>query len=516
MPIIIIPRVGQYGVIKDQPAHELPINAWSDSANMRFREGGAERFRGEKKLFDTPAVTPYWLQQYNQGGKRWWIHAGLSALYADDGVSARSNITPASAPTGTIDDRWTGGVLNGVLVANNGKDVPISWSGSGVMTNLTAWPATTRVASLRPYKNVLVGLDVTKNVGTTNTRYPHMVKWSDAAVPGALPGSYDETDLTKLAGEIDLAEEPSLMVDQLTLGDANIIYKEASMWSMTPTGDTANVFRFQRLPGSVGALARGCIANTPKGHVVLTPGDVILHSGQGPKSIITSLMRRWLFNQIDSTNRKRAFVTTNPAANEVWVCFPELGASACTLAVVWNWEDNNWSIRTLNNVTYAATGQIDYSITSTWAANGDVWKDASSAWNQDELSPAQSRLLTASTSPLIVGVDVSSTFNGAAYTSRLERKGLHYDKPDQVKTIRAVYPRIDASKGTQVQIQVGGAMDVEGPTTWTTPFTYTVGSSYKADVFASGRFLAVRYQSLDNQPWRIRSQDHDVQMMGTY
>jgi hypothetical protein len=516
MTIVTVPLAGQYGVIKDQPPHELPINAWSDSANIRFREGGAERFRGEKKLFETPAVIPYWLQQYNQGGKRWWIHAGLAALYADDGVSARSNITPASPPTGTVDDRWTGGVLNGVMVANNGKDIPISWGGSGLMTNLTAWPATTRVASLRPYKNVLVGLDVTKNVGTTNNRFPHMVKWSDTAVPGSLPSSYDETDLTRLAGELDLAEEPSLMVDQLTLGDANIIYKEASMWSMVPTGDTANVFRFQRLPGEVGALARGCIANTPRGHVVLTPGDVILHAGQGPKSIITSLMRRWLFNNIDGPNRKRTFVTVNPASNEVWVCFPELGAEQCTMAAVWNWEDNHWSIRTLNNVTYAATGQLDYTITSTWAANGDMWQDASSAWNQDELSPAQSRLLTCGASPLIVGVDVSATFNGSTYTSRLERKGLHYDKPDQVKLIKAVYPRIDAAVGTQVQIQVGGTMDIEAAVNWSDPVTYTVGSSYKADAFASGRFLAIRYQSLDNQPWRIRSQDHDIQMMGGY
>ena len=119
MAIVTIPKSGEYGVIKDQPAQELPINAWSDSANIRFREGGAERFKGEKQLFDTPAVTPYWLQQYNQGGKRWWIHAGTGKLFADDGVGARSEITPTSAPTGAIDDRWTGGVMNGVLVANN-------------------------------------------------------------------------------------------------------------------------------------------------------------------------------------------------------------------------------------------------------------------------------------------------------------------------------------------------------------------------------------------------------------
>lgn len=513
--IVTIPKVGEYGVIKDLPSQELPVNAWSDAANIRFREGSAERFRGEQRLFDVPTVTPYWLQQYNQGGKRWWVHAGTNALFADDGTS-RSTITPSSAPTGGVDDRWTGGVLNGVLVANNGKDVPITWSGSGLAVSLVNWPAQTRVASLRPFKNVLVGLDVTKNVSTTADRYPHMVKWSNAAVPGSLPDSYNEADLTKLAGEIDLAEEPSLMVDALPLGDALIIYKEQSMYAMTATGGQ-DVFRFQRLPGSVGALAKGCIASTPVGHVVLAPGDVILHDGQGPKSIISSVLRRWLFQTIDSTNRKRAFVVTNPAASEVWICIPELGKAACTLALTWNWESNVWGMRTLPNVTCGAVGQLDYSITSTWAAMGvEVWSDITSAWNQDELSPAQSRLLTASTSPSINAIDVSATFNGAVFTSRLARTGLVFDAPDRVKLIRAVYPRIDAAAGTRIQVEVGGSMDSELGPVWSPPVTYTVGQTFKADCFASGRFLAVRFTSLDNQPWRLRSYDMDVVTQGGY
>ena len=167
-------------------------------------------------------------------------------------------------------------------------------------------------------------------------------------------------------------------------------------------------------------------------------------------------------------------------------------------------------------ITYGALGQIDYNIISTWAANGDIWADGAYAWNQDELSPAQTRLLTVGTSPTINAVDVSATFNGSNFTSRLERIGMSFDKPDAVKLIRAVYPRIDAAKGTRVQIQAGGAMDVEGSVTWGAPVTYTVGSTFKADLFATGRFMALRFSSLDNQPWRIRSYDLDVQMMGGY
>lgn len=511
---ITVPVVGKYGVIKDVEPQELPINAWSDCINMRFKDGAAVRIRGEKKIFDTPVVVPYWLQSYNTVGERWWVHAGLNAVYADNGT-ARSDITPASAPTGSIDDRWTGGVLNGVLVANNGVDSPIYWGGTGIAATLPAWPANTLAKSLRPYKNVLVALNVTKNAGTTNDAYPHMVKWSSIADPGALPTTWDETDVTETAGELDLAEEPSVMVDQLPLGDANIIYKENAMWSMVPSGGI-DIFRFQRLPGNVGALAQNCVVNTPLGHVVLTPGDVIIHSGQGARSIVTARMRSWLFNRIDSTNRNRSFVTLNPVTNEVLICFPQLGDDVCTLAAAWNWIDDVWSIRQLNNATCAGVGQLNYGVTNTWAASTETWDDVTAAWNQDELSPAQQRTLIGSSAPLISALDITASFNGTPFTSLLEKTGMHLDAPDRVKLIKSIFPRIKAASGTRVQFQVGGAMDVEGEVTWSDPIFYTTGSTYKADSFASGRFLAIRIQSVDNAPFEIRSVDIEYSMMGSY
>lgn len=167
MTKLTIPVLGKFGVIKDIAPQELPINAWSDCINMRFTDGGVSRIKGEKKIFDTPVVVPYHLQPYTVDGVRYWVHAGLSTVYADDGTT-RSNITPTSAPTGGIDDRWTGGIFNGILIANNQVDAPIFWGGTGLAATLTNWPANTIAKSVRPYKNVIVALGVTKNVGTTN------------------------------------------------------------------------------------------------------------------------------------------------------------------------------------------------------------------------------------------------------------------------------------------------------------------------------------------------------------
>ena len=507
-----IANIGKFGIIKDAQPQELPENAWSDGANVRFRNGSLERMKGEQKVFDTPSVTPYWLQPYYQGGKRYWVHAGLASAFADDGTT-RTTITPAAAPTGGIDDRWTGGVLNGVLVMNNGVDNPYFWGGTGILAPLTGWPASTTAKSIRPFKNVLVALNVTK----TGTNYPHMVKWSDAAVPGAIPGSWDQNDKTKLAGEIDIAEDPSLMVDQLVLGDSNIIYKENSMYAMRATGGM-DVFSFQRLPGAVGALARGCIAATPSGHVVLTHGDVVIHSGQGPKSIISGRMRRWLFQNIDSDYRNRAFLAANPPAKEVWVCFPELGADICTKAAVWNWDEDTWSIRNLNSVTYGAVGQLSASATSTWETQNIAWDDAIAAWSEDELSQAQDRLLLSASTPRITAADVTGTIDGAAYTSYAERTDLSLGDPLAVKTVRGLRLRASGAYGTRMQVEIGGRMNPEMPMDWSKPVVYEIGADpyNRVDAFATGRFIGLRITSLDNQPWRMTSADVDFIGTGVY
>ena len=513
MPIVTIPAAGQYGLIADQPAQELPVNAWSDARNMRFRDGSVERFDGDKGIFAAPTITPYFIAPYGTTTKRFWIHAGLAQVHADDGTT-RTDIT-GTAPTGGIDDRWTGGTLNGVFFLNNGKDVPQFWGGdTGLnLASLPLWDATWRAKSLGAFKVYLVALGISK--GAAN--YPHMVKWSSAADPGTMPAKWDETDATIDAGEIDLAETPDLLVDQLVLGDVNIIYKEASMYSMQYVGGDA-IFAFKRLPGNYGMLTRGCAANTPKGHVVLANGDLILHQGGEPQSLLTGRLKKWLFStQIDSVNYKRCFVVANPTKNEVWICYPELGESSCTKALVWNWTDNSFGDRDLSGVNHAACGLLDYTDGGTWAAGTGTWDSKTTAWNQNEYTPADSRLILAMDAPLISLADIGAELGGSAISASLERTGIAFDDPSRVKTIRAVIPRVKAVKGTVLYIQVGGTMDAEVAPTWSAPVQYIVGTSYKADTFSpASRFLALRIYSDGAQGWSIKSIDVDLVMGGLY
>lgn len=593
MSIVNIKDCGQ-GVLKDPIPEEIGPGAWSDCVNMRFCEGFAERFKGMQPLFADPLVVPYWVSPYVSTLTRFWIHAGLQQVFADDGLT-RTEITrytegqaiasitfvtttatlttstahgrttgdmvsvynalpdqyngtfaitvtsptvftytmagtPATAATikgayssnvqanftGAIDDRWTGGSLNGVFICNNKADTPQYWGGSvsTKLRGLPGWDSTHRAGWMRPWKSYILCGDITK----AGTRYPSMLKWSTAAVPGAVPESWDTADATQDAGEVDLAETPDVMVDALPLGNALIVYKERSMYSVTETFDN-RIFKFSRLPGTTGMLARGCAANTPQGHVVLTAGDLILHNGQSSRSLVSGKMRKWLFGQISDTLYSRCFLAVNPPKQEVWICFPTADSQACNTALVWNWESDTFGLRTLQNVTYGDSGQVNsVSSNTTWDADADVWSQDGARWDENEYAANEARLIFSHLTRVSL-VDSGTTDFGANIVSSLERRGMSFDDPYTVKVIRAIYPRIEAAAGTPITVQVGSAQTVQEIPKWSAPVTFIVGTGgqIKVNTFSqAGRFLALRISNSSLAAWRIRSLDLDIKTVGAY
>lgn len=511
---VTIPTIGIAGVIKDLPPHELALSALSDVQNIRVRDGLSERMLGDKQVFDAPAAAPYGMWVYSTSTKNFLVHAQAAAVYADDGSTVpgtRTDIT-GTAPTGGADDKWTGGTLGGVLVINNGKDKPMYWGGdtSSNLATLTNWNANWTCKVMRPFKNYLVALDITKS----STRYAHMVKWSAAAEPGTLP-TWDETDPATDAGEVDLAETSDAMVDAVQLGDSLIIFKKASAYAMTYIGGQY-VFQIRKLPAIAGMLAPNCGVQVPGGLVVLSAGDVVLFDGNNATSILTGRMRSWLFDNIDSEYYGRSFVAANPQWNEVWICVPFAGNASCDTALVWNYKENTFSVRDLTGATCATNGPFIYGEDGTWGGDSGQWGDDQTNWNWTGAQLAQHYLLLGTTEPKLLMADVSGTYHGTTYPAYIERTGLSFDKPDTVKQVSSLTPRVDAPTGTVLTIEVGASMDPEGSYTWSDPVTYTVGTTRKADTFATGRFLAYRISSSGSNPWRVRSIDLEVKEVGVY
>jgi hypothetical protein len=504
---------GDGGLASDLDGMDASDKLWTDGRNVRFENGYLKPFDGHSELYGTPTVAPYGIFPLRTASSNLWAYMGLAKAYAINNAGTHSNITRAAGDyTATADTKWTGGALTSYLIFNNVNDVPQSWNGdtATAAVNLANWTSTWRCASIRPLRNYLVAVNITKS----STNYPVMVKWSHAADPGALPTSWDEADATKDAGEQDISDTNGSLVDLVQLGDLGIVYATDSYHSMQYIGGTY-IWRFTKLSGNAGAISQNCAVEYPGGHAVLTSGDVITHAGGQPTSIINARMRSNLFNAIDTTYYRRAFVVHNELRAEIWFCIPETSQPTCTKAYVWNYAQNSWAVRDLPNATAGNVGPVVVSVADTWADSDGTWGDDTGTWEGASLAAIKRKLVLASGSGTrIYLMDDGTTYAGATFNMYVERTGLSLGDSNRIKLVKSVRPKLDAPISTSVNIRIGGAMTADSTVSWSDPLPYTVGSSIGAYGLATGRYIGVKIESTAGASWRCRSMDIEFEPTG--
>lgn len=503
---------GDGGWAPDIDGMDAADKIWTDAANVRFGNGYLQPFEGDARLYEPPSVIPYGLFPLRTSTVNLWAYMSLTKAYAVNNAGTHYNITRAGGDyTATADTKWTGGALTGFLIFNNANDVPQSWNGDTgtAAANLANWDSNWKCKAIRPLRNFLVALNVTKS----STSYPVMVKWSHAADPGTLPSSWDAADATKFAGEQDIGDADGVLVDLVPLSDLGVIYSTNSYHAMQYIGGTY-VWRFTKLSGQAGALSQNCVVRYPGGHFVLTSGDVVIHNGGDPTSIVESRIRRNMFNAMDTNNYTRSFVAHNQAKSEVWACIPEASQTTCTRAYVWNYAQNSWSVRDLTAATCGNDGPVIAASSDTWADLSGSWEAQTQYWDRTSIDASRRRLVLGSTSTHLYLTDGAASYDGATPTMYVERTGLSLGRPDKVKLVKAIYPRVDAVPGTSLNVRIGGAMTADGTYTWTPSTSYTVGTSLATYGLISGRYIGVKLESTAGAPWRCRSLDIEYEITG--
>lgn len=357
MPTLRVDNIGGAGIIADISPRDLAREAWTDGENVRFRNGAADKFLGEADAFGALDISAMWTMPVQTTAEYYWIYASLTDVYATDGTT-HARIASASFDA-DADFLWNGGVLGGVPVINpGGTGDPQQWVPglTNKLAPLSNWPASMRARVLKPFKQFLVAANIDEGSGFNE----RLLRWSHPADPASVPSSWDYTDPTYDAGRVELADDTSPIIDLATIGNAMMVYKQDSSIVMNLIGGN-NVFSFRTVFKSQGLLTAECAREFKNGlHFMVSRGDVYVHDGNTLNSVIGKRWRDYLFGAIDPDNINRMFVVRNQPKKEMWVCFPETGATACTRALIWNWEDNTWYPRDLDNVTYAAEGVTGY------------------------------------------------------------------------------------------------------------------------------------------------------------
>lgn len=491
------------GVNLDLLPSELLPGWWSDSNNIRFRKKFAIKRKGIQAKYTTPTAAVYWLTCFNTATTRFIVQGGTNKVFVDDGVT-RTEIT-GSAPTGARDNRWTGGNFNGLLVMNNGVDAPMYWDGNTAnnLASLTGWPGGDIADAIYPFKQFLFFGGITSG----GTKDPQRIRHSNSADPGALPTAYASTS-TNDADEFALTGTGDF-VDFMALGDVLIAYMQEGRHALRFDGSG---FTAQRLPGTDGLLARGCVAATPRGHVFLTNGDVMLHDGGEAVSIAEGVVREYLRENMDSSVAQRSFLCVNRQETEVWVCFPETWQTDCNKVLAWNWVDDTWSKFSVSSLTYGTSGLVSSNLTNNaWSAQTATWATITRAWSHNETASNEKRLIVSTSTPTIGMANVGSLDFGTSVPWYLEKHGISLGDTDRLKLPRGLRPHMDAVAGTEVIVQLATTMHPDDSPTFSTETTFTQGATNWANQFAAkGRYLAVKLTGNDDQIVAMRSYDIDV------
>ena len=417
---------------------------------------------------------------------------------------------------------------DGVCYINSGNDVPQIWERTAsvlnadfqnVTTSGNYWPASQTARVMRPFREFMISADI--DDGTD--RNPWLLQWSDASLPFTEPEWI--TTASNSAGDKPFSENGGYIKDFLPMRGSLIVYREDTTWVMRYIGGN-DVFAFDQIFSEYGCLHTRCVKPFGNGmHFVVTTGDVIVHDGTTPKSIVDRRTRDKIFDNIDTDNYETSFVVPNYRKDEIWFCYPVSGSDLPNVAARWHIKTNSWSFRSLSDISHIGYGVLPGQGTGPWSTDTDTWASDTTTWNEGKYNPTVQTLLgchqegTAANSNLFE-MDTGSTFNGANMSVMLERTGLtvlatgtngYITDESRMKHCQAIWPRVT---GGPVNISVGAADQVGEAYKWDGPYSFNPASDYKVDVRVTGRLLGVRFSSASNVSWKLNGYDLDVVSRG--
>jgi hypothetical protein len=506
-----IETLSKPGFTPDQPDTDLPLGAWTDSRNVEYRDGAVEKCPGYVQALGELSTTALWAAPVADGTNYFWVYGSNTVMYGTDGTS-HATINGTITLAATDDLNYSGGPFHGFMIVNDGVAIPQSWTpGLGNdLVSLTAWPAVTLTTKvMRSFKDFLFAFRITDS-GSYN---PRLMRWSDRASPGALPGSWDFSDPTNQAGINELGQTQDAIVDALPIRDSLMIYKENHAWIADYIGGD-DIFGFRQVFSNVGMLSERCAVGFGSNHLVWTDQDIVLHDGNSAKSILDGRARRWLFNRINTNRYKRSFAVADYRRRVAYFCFPETGQDWPTMALAWNWAEDTLHPYELGGPkTWADTGIVPNTDT-TWGNFTGTWEDAARAWNEGVTSPFNGLILfTDAIRTRAYQGNTGETYNGVAMSCYAERSGISKDLSGVHRFMRVI-PRVIGTVGDTLQFYIGMRRAQNATVEWRGPYPFTIGVDYKIDVRATGRVIDLRVEHEGAQTFRLHSFTVEHERMG--
>ena len=390
MPFETSPEIdfSAVGLVVDVPASQVPTGGWSDSLNVRARNGsvqGVNAFandivlhptdnniaNGEAKAVCqfTPAGADNLIIAYIVKG----VNGNGSVVLYDTGGSGNSrwnNITNATADqVFTFDDNHPPQifVFNELLIVNPATDAPPQFTnakvGAGSLAELPNWindsssqPIICRI--LKGFNTRLIAMNIKEEhgAGTTDDVYQpiDLLFSSNITTISSLAAASWTASTTNTAGDAFLVDTPGKILDGGQLGEFFIAYKSDSVVRIRETGDSF-VLAIESIFEDDGIYSTRCFANIGNSqHLVVGNYGVYIHDGQSQKQdIAKDLFKDTMYALVKPAERNRAFVFQQTRDKEVWFCLPSNAnnTTGCDIAFCYDYSNSKIHKRTLPGIS---------------------------------------------------------------------------------------------------------------------------------------------------------------------
>lgn len=515
MPFVPIRAIGAGGIVTDQAPYDLELQQFPSGNNVAIEDGKIGKALGysnRQSLAFLPTHVQGWLYQGNNS----LIIGGNTQIYRFDG-STVSNVSNASYVSGYSNSpRWQSAQIGTAVLMNNGSETPQYMLPDGTaFADLPAWPTNVITRCIKPFNSFLVMAGYEE----LTDRYPFTVRWSDEYDPASVPADWNIASTTNLAGENVLSGNNGELVDQLSLNDSNIIYAERGVYAMTYVGAPL-VFAFRELFNDDGIINRGAVAGFFGQHLVVGQNDIYVHDGNNKRSIVDKRVRRKFFAELRDT--RSVFCQSIPDRSEVWICYADddsVDSETANRALVYNWAQDAFTFIDLPNVrSLTLADKMDTS--GDWDASPVTWAESSDYWSNASITTAGQNIKVFGAGYLTSKIYQHNDTYGAdggvldsfVEASKLDLDAVTGGSTNTIKQINQILPQIEGSG--IITIKVGVSDSPQAGVQWVASRDYNIEADHKIDVRASGRYLALRFESQSSEDWwKVTGLDIDIRQV---
>ena len=224
-------------------------------------------------------------------------------------------------------------------------------------------PVNVRAGIVRSFGDLLTAGDLTEVDSTDDTkvirRLSGVVRTSDVAAPGTIPNNWNPFEAGVSTADEFTLSETNIIQDMKSLQGNLYIYTTNSIHVMRLTGNPNAPVSFAPVSDAYGVSSSNIVKEYDGKHFVVGSNDIYLFSGHpgNIQSVADGRVRNYFYNNLNPIHEQQVFTLLNQGQDEIWICYPTINSFSgeCDEALIWNYRDNTWTVRDLNDV---ASGDV--------------------------------------------------------------------------------------------------------------------------------------------------------------